>query len=360
MYKATLRFLVLATLAIFWSCQGGGSADGPSTPGGTLISGNLEGGQDMQVLLDIMKMNKSNVIEKATIDGNGNFRMDLIEPIEPGIYRIRAGAQRAFLHFLGTEKSVEINGKVDDLKSYSFDIKGSPSAAKMLGNMKKLVAGQIKGADLKTLIENEKDAIAAMHYSASGGLQPSMANMAVMKNVANRLKTQYPQSEYASIYGSAVAQAEQEIARQQSQEKIKVGQPAPDIALPNPDGKVMKLSDLKGQVVLLDFWASWCGPCRKANPHVVQSYNKYKDKGFTVYSVSLDRAGQTSRWTQAIEQDKLAWPYHVSDLQYWNSAPAGVYGVRGIPRTFLIDKDGTIASTRVSPYQLDAEIERLL
>jgi len=360
MYKVTLRFLVLATLAIFWSCQGGGSADSPTSADGTLISGNLEGGEDMQVLLDRMIMNKSNVIEKTTIDDKGNFRMDLVEALDPGIYRIRAGAQRAFLHFAGTEKSVEINGKVEDLKGYTFDIKGSPSAKKMIGNMKKMVAGQIRGADLNSLIENEEDAIAAMHYSASGGLQPSVANLALMKGVANRLKTQYPQSEYASIYGSAVQQAESEIARQQSQEKIKVGQPAPDIALPNPSGDVMKLSDLKGQVVLLDFWASWCGPCRRANPHVVESYNKYKDKGFTVYSVSLDRPGQSGRWTQAIEQDKLAWPYHVSDLKYWNSAPAGVYGVRGIPRTFLIDKNGTIASTRVSPMALDAEIEKLL
>ncbi len=359
MYKVTLRFLVIAALAICWSCQSTGG-DGPSSPDGTLISGNLEGGEDMQILLDIMKMNKSNVIEKTTVDDKGNFRMDLIEPLEPGIYRIRAGAQRAFLHFTGGEKSVEINGKVEDLKKYAFEVEGSPSAKRMIANMQKLVAGEIKGADLKSLIENEEDAIAAMHYCASGGLQPSVANMALMKSVANRLKTQYPQSEYASIYGNAVQQAEQEIARQQSQEKIKVGQPAPDIALPNPSGDVMKLSDLKGQVVLLDFWASWCGPCRRANPHVVESYHKYKDKGFTVYSVSLDRPGQTSRWTQAIQQDKLSWPYHVSDLQYWNSAPAGVYGVRGIPRTFLIDKNGVIASTRVSPYQLDDEIEALL
>ncbi|MBX2815930.1 MAG: TlpA family protein disulfide reductase, partial [Saprospiraceae bacterium] len=162
------------------------------------------------------------------------------------------------------------------------------------------------------------------------------------------------------MYAAQVGQIESQLARMQAQEKIKVGQPAPDIVLPNPNGETMRLSDLKGQVVLLDFWASWCGPCRRANPHVVESYKKYKDKGFTVFSVSLDRPGQDARWKDAIEKDNLMWPYHVSDLKFWNSAPAGTYGVRGIPKTFLIDKDGTIASTSVSPYQLDAAIEGLL
>lgn len=166
---------------------------------------------------------------------------------------------------------------------------------------------------------------------------------------------------------------------QQAQELIQVGQPAPDINLPNPKGKNYKLSDLKGKIVLLDFWASWCGPCRRENPNVVAIYNKYKDKGFTVFSVSLDGvesralAGQApdqikqvqmaskQRWIDAIQQDGLAWEYHVSDLKKWEAAPAAMYGVSGIPRAFMIDRNGIITSTNVRGAEaIEAEILKLL
>lgn len=118
------------------------------------------------------------------------------------------------------------------------------------------------------------------------------------------------------------------------------GNIAPDLAFPDPDGKVRKLSDLRGKVVLLDFWASWCGPCRRENPHVVAMYNKYHDKGFEVFSVSLDR--DASSWKAAIAKDNLVWPNHVSDLKQWGSEAAKIYGVNSIPCTFLLDREGHI------------------
>ena len=119
-----------------------------------------------------------------------------------------------------------------------------------------------------------------------------------------------------------------------------IGSIAPDLEFPNPDGKMMKLSDLRGKYVLIDFWASWCGPCRKENPNVVAMYHKYKDKGFEIFSVSLDR--DKMGWISAIEKDKLVWTNHVSDLKYWSSEAARIYGVKSIPSTFFIDKDGRI------------------
>ncbi|MCC6459971.1 MAG: TlpA family protein disulfide reductase [Saprospiraceae bacterium] len=155
-----------------------------------------------------------------------------------------------------------------------------------------------------------------------------------------------PQSKYASDFSNMVGNIEKQMtqAQPQSSGPIQIGTPAPEISLPGPDGKVRSLSAMKGKVVLLDFWASWCRPCRMANPHVVEMYNKYKGKGFDVFSVSLDRPGQKDAWVAAIQQDGLVWDNHVSDLQFWNSAPAGVYGVRSIPSTFLIDREGKIVA----------------
>ena len=136
-----------------------------------------------------------------------------------------------------------------------------------------------------------------------------------------------------------------------------IGALAPDIALPNPDGKTMKLSDLRGKVVLLDFWAAWCRPCRMENPNVVKAYKKYHDKGFDVFSVSLDR--DKASWTKAIKDDELIWPNHVSDLKYWQSEAAKVYGVTGIPATFLIGKDGRIIAKNLRGAALENALKEL-
>jgi peroxiredoxin len=138
----------------------------------------------------------------------------------------------------------------------------------------------------------------------------------------------------------------------------KVGDMAPEIELPNPEGKVMKLSSLRGKVVLLDFWASWCGPCRHENPVTVAAYEKYKSKGFTVFSVSLDRS--KPKWVQAIKADDLSWENHVSDLQFWNSAPAAQYGVEAIPATFLIDQNGKIIAKDLRGNDLERALSKAL
>ena len=128
------------------------------------------------------------------------------------------------------------------------------------------------------------------------------------------------------------------------------GKEALDFMQPKLDGKPLRLSDLRGKVVLLDFWASWCGPCRRENPNVVKIYEKYKDAGFTVMSVSLDK--DKNAWQEAIKRDNLSWTNHVSDLKAWSNEAAQLYKVTGIPFTVLIDKDGKIIKTNVRGEEL--------
>lgn len=163
----------------------------------------------------------------------------------------------------------------------------------------------------------------------------------------------YPDSKYFKKFHEKV----------ERMKKFSVGTQAPEIILPNYEGNTTTLSSLKGKVVLLDFWASWCKPCRAENPNVVKAYNQYSSKGFDVFSVSLDGLPQQQNpreeWLQAIKQDGLIWKNHVSDMQGWNSPVVPLYDISGIPHTLLIDREGKIIGKNLRGEQLEAKLKEI-
>ncbi|MBI5541195.1 MAG: AhpC/TSA family protein [Bacteroidia bacterium] len=169
--------------------------------------------------------------------------------------------------------------------------------------------------------------------------------------IDSALMAKSPNSKHTKEYHSQIVELKQQFAQQQMQNnKAQEGMEAPDFEVPSPEGNMIKLSSFRGNYVLLDFWASWCSPCRQENPAVLQAFNQFQKKGFRVFQVSLDK--DKNEWTKAIQKDNLWQWKHGSDLQYWNCAPAKLYGVQSIPSNFLIDPKGKIVAKNLRGQDL--------
>jgi thiol-disulfide isomerase/thioredoxin len=189
--------------------------------------------------------------------------------------------------------------------------------------------------------------------SAVQSLNPD-TDMETFEKVAKDLTAVYPESDYVKKFNVQLIDLR---TQKQAAERTNMGSPAPEIAVTTPEGTPIKLFDFRGKVTLIDFWASWCKPCRMENPNVVKVYDRFKNKGFEIFGVSLDQDGE--QWKAAIAQDGLTWK-HGSELKFWQSSFVPSYNLDGIPMAYLVDAEGIIIAKGLRGEQLEQKLEEIL
>jgi thiol-disulfide isomerase/thioredoxin len=351
------------------------------------ISGTINGGENVSVYLEALSQQGTISVADARTDASGSFKMAGNIP-GFGLYQLRLGESQDKIipMTLVPDDKIKINA---DFATY--ELKPNLSGAKWASTMNDYMAvfskfhvGQqelmnkrdsIPAEELTdlfmklkapidsfSLVRMDKDPSNPFNIVLQGAAVPSMGfndwdekNLEVLKKVASAFEEKYPGSPVTTTMTNQVYQIEMEY--NQHIANSSGTRVAPEIALKNPDGVEMKLSSLRGQYVLIDFWASWCMPCRRENPNVVRLYNKYKNKGFTIFSVSLDKDAEA--WKEAIEKDGLVWPNHVSDLLQWNSPLPQLYGFSGIPHTVLVNPEGNIIGVGLRGASLEQKLEEI-
>jgi len=338
----------------------------------TTIKGTVEGLADNQkIFFDKKTLDATDVVATTSLDANKTFELNAGIKA-PGIYRVRLGARPVWMLLKGGE-NVEITAKMDGYKIAEYTLTGGLHADEMKEWNDN--DSDTKNADIAKYLTKSTEAKPLLDLFLVTQLDLA-ANIKLYQKVLDGLIAAFPNDTYTKQFNSKVMSMVAKINAM----PVAVGAEAPEINLPNPDGKKIALSSLRGKVVLLDFWASWCRPCRMTNPHVVELYKKYSKKGFDIFNVSLDgiddkrvamyqnnaetiaKATELERekWKKAIQVDKLTWKNHVSELRSWSSPVAALYGVNSIPKTFLLDKKGIIRYENLRGQALEDALKTLL
>jgi len=375
--RTNIFTLTVAFSISFLAC-GNAETQSGNKNGNNILSGTIKG-VDLEnlYLLDLSQPN-AGPVDTAVVSEDGSFTFNY-QPKSIGFYRVNLNENMALVMPLKPSDKIVVKGNA--MTPSEITVEGSDDAERMmefnhyLSNataiqqqlnqefqqfsdhpQKDSVLEVFRDryqkieTDVESFIRDliDKDPALFSNLALMEQLRPDNSdNLPYFKKVDNALAPQYAASPFYQNFKRKVDEVS----------KFMPGSEVPEIELQNPDGEMVALSSLRGQVVLIDFWASWCKPCRVENPNVVAAYQKYKDKGFTVFGVSLDRTKEA--WTQAIEKDKLTWT-HVSDLKFWQSEAAKDYGVTGIPFAILIDEEGKVIGKNLRGQALHNKLAEVL
>lgn len=352
------------------------------------LKAQIDGAGGQTLYFDKFVGNKPVHVDSVKLDDQGKGELHL--PAMPlDFYSLTLGGDKIMVLLLDSAENVSVEASADSLQ-YPRKVEGSVNTALLHGYFNRAKQFDEESERLVARLKADRNDTAAMaEYSALNNafregthefIRQNMGSPAVLAAL-NRLNIQQEMplfqqakdslrktighSEYFAGYRDQVDRMAQQMAAAKQQEEqqaqldnlIPVGSPAPDFTQNTPEGKPLSLSSLRGKVVLIDFWASWCRPCRMENPNVVRMYNKYHKKGFEILGVSLDK--DMNAWTGAIKQDGLTWK-HVSDLAFWNNAVAQQYGVSAIPYTILLDKYGLVLAKNLRGPALEEKLAEVL